>query len=668
MITIKKRTRDAWMATKKSALTGLTLTGFAIGGLSFSNNVEAGWELEWIDKFDGTGVNWNNWTAHIQANFNNEIQCYTDDDSSENRNYDVSDGTLKITARRQDVNCVGLNNQARSWTSGRLVSKDKREFLYGRLEARVRFDTLDGGTWPAFWALENRIAEDPIKGDNDIVHWPNPGAGEIDIWEWFSNQGDSYIINFFNANNCGAEYRHPYAGGAQDVLDFHTYAMEWSPQEIRFLMDNQVVKTFNVSACPQYKEPMYVLINLAIGGNLGGAVDPALQQATLEVDYIAHCTASDDSEFAMCNEQTPVATDSDNDGVSDNLDKCADTAEGTNVDIDGCEEVVSVQSPDELAPAPQHDAGNVISLFSDAYNNIATIDYAPNWGQSTQSSIITLEQEQVLRYQGLNYQGTSFEQNPQDLSEMEFLRFDYWSANTNSFEFYLISPGPVEDGYTVDVKKHQWQSLEVPLSAFPNVDLSDVFQLKVVGSGTLFLDNIYFHNERLIDTECCDDQNGDDQDNSEQPIAENVAPSVSLFVTQGGRVTQNISRDAGRVVITAQITDDNSSDQHSVAWQTNFDTMAEATTYTLEFDPEKLAGGNYSVIATVSDDGAPVMSGDASFDFDIGEAPSSSGSSFVSSHGAIVYLLLSGLLALRRCSAVLRRAKISCLESYKTDT
>ena len=164
---------------------------------------QAGWEVSWIERFDGEGVNWNNWTAQIQANYNNEIQCYTDDETSEQRNFEVSDGTLKITARRQNINCPGQNGVNRPWTSGRINSKDKAEFLYGRLEARLRFSDLRGGTWPAFWMLENRIAEDPFKGDNDNVNWPNPGAGEIDVWEWYANSRDSYITNFFNVGNVG---------------------------------------------------------------------------------------------------------------------------------------------------------------------------------------------------------------------------------------------------------------------------------------------------------------------------------------------------------------------------------------------------------------------------------------------------------------------------------
>ena len=269
--------------------------------------LNAGWETQWIDSFDGAGINLNNWTPQIQANYNNEVQCYTDDDSSVNRNYEVSDGTLKIIARRQSINCPGLGNAFRSWTSGRINSKDKQEFLYGRIESRIRFLNDEAGTWPAFWMLENRIAEDPKANDNDFVNWPNPGAGEIDVWEWFSNSPDTYITNFFNTSNCGHEFRYFYPGGGADVEQWHDYAIEWDKNVIKFYIDDIMVKSHNITSCAQYKEPMFVLLNVAIGGSLGGNIDPALNLATMEVDYIAHCTVSNSNSANRCNEATPSA-------------------------------------------------------------------------------------------------------------------------------------------------------------------------------------------------------------------------------------------------------------------------------------------------------------------------------------------------------------------------
>ena len=90
----------------------------------------AGWEVNYIDTFSGNGINWQNWTAQTDANFNNEVQCYTDDDSSVNKNFDVSNGTLKIIARKQQVSCTGLNNQTRSWTT--ILSVSVSPLIYAK--------------------------------------------------------------------------------------------------------------------------------------------------------------------------------------------------------------------------------------------------------------------------------------------------------------------------------------------------------------------------------------------------------------------------------------------------------------------------------------------------------------------------------------------------------
>jgi len=333
----------------------------------------AGWKTTWIDDFNGDAVNWQNWNAQTQANYNNEVQCYTDDDSSAQKNFDVSQGTLKIIARKEQLNCSTLNGQSKSWTSGRLNSKDKREFLYGRIESRIKFHNLEGGTWPAFWMLENRISEQPYKGDNDNAHWPNSGAGEIDVWEWFSNSPTTYITNFFNQGGsaCGAEHRVSYPNGPSDVLAWHDYAIEWTADNVKFYMDNNLVASQDISACAQYKEPMFVLLNLAMGGNLGGAIDPALNQATFEIDYIAHCNASDNNGLSSCNEQTAAQTmDDDNDGIFNNLDNCPQTPTGEAVDDTGCTPATVNHAP--TVTMSLHQESSTISTIDPA-NGIVTI-------------------------------------------------------------------------------------------------------------------------------------------------------------------------------------------------------------------------------------------------------------------------------------------------------
>jgi len=621
----------------------------------------AGWEVTWIDKFDGTGVNWDNWTAQIQANYNNEVQCYTDDETSAQRNYDTSDGTLKITARKQNINCPGLNGESKTWTSGRLNSKDKAEFLYGRIEARIRFSTLEGGTWPAFWMLENRISEDPFKGDNDNVNWPNPGAGEIDVWEWFSNDGDSYITNFFNTGSCGSEVRVTYPGGAPDVLSFHTYAIEWTADNIKFLFNDSVVAEQDVSNCAQYEEPMFILLNVAMGGNLGGTINSQLTNATMEVDYVAHCAQSTLNQLQQCNESTPLIADEDEDGVGDQLDQCPNTPAGTIVDQNGCE---LVTEPQNAAPQPQVAEDQAISLFSDSYINIENIDYNPDWAQATQTTQLDIAGNNTLKYAGLNYQGTDFGNNKQDVSAMDKVHIDYWTYDATELSFFLISPGPQETPFVIDVQQQSWQSLAIPLSTFSGVDLTDLFQLKITGNGTVYIDNIYFSSSTPTDTDGDGVPDASDQCPNTAPdvqvdsigcaIEINVAPTASLTASQGGVTVTSVSTAAGSVIVRATVMDDNQADTHTYSWTVSGVSSFVDNGESISFDPTGLSISQISIMLTVSDNAQVPLSDDSSMTLSVSvpsvEVVPDSGGSGGGSVNLFVLLSLLLVIATRRLS------------------
>ncbi|MBW8361594.1 MAG: Ig-like domain-containing protein [Kaistella sp.] len=156
-------------------------------------------------------------------------------------------------------------------------------------------------------------------------------------------------------------------------------------------------------------------------------------------------------------------------------------------------------TPTSAAPAPTHAAASVLSIFSDAYTNVAGTNLNPNWGQNTIVSQVPIAGNNTLKYAGLNYQGTEFA-GPLNVSSYGFLHIDYYSANSNNLKFFLISPGPVEKAYTLavpsglGVNTNGWKSISIPLSAFSPVNLSNVIQFKAEGNGDIFLDNIYFHN------------------------------------------------------------------------------------------------------------------------------------------------------------------------------
>jgi hypothetical protein len=148
--------------------------------------------------------------------------------------------------------------------------------------------------------------------------------------------------------------------------------------------------------------------------------------------------------------------------------------------------------PTTAAPVPTFNPTDVISVFSDSYTNVDGTDLNPSWGQSTVVSQVSVDGNNTLKYAGLNYQGIQLGSN-QNLTEMGYLHLDYWSASSTSLNVYLISPGPNETAYPLTVPTSGWTSVDIPLSSFSTVDLSDVFQFKFDGNGDIFIDNIFFH-------------------------------------------------------------------------------------------------------------------------------------------------------------------------------
>jgi len=152
---------------------------------------------------------------------------------------------------------------------------------------------------------------------------------------------------------------------------------------------------------------------------------------------------------------------------------------------------VTVVQPVVGAPAPPaRDAADVISIYSDAYSNLQGTDY-PNWGQATVVSDVSIAGNNTLKFAGLNYQGIQLAAS-QNVSGMEYLHLDFWTANSTNLNIYLISPGPVEKAFKLTVPTSGWTSLDIPLTSFAPVNLSDVIQLKFDGNGDIYLDNILF--------------------------------------------------------------------------------------------------------------------------------------------------------------------------------
>jgi beta-glucanase (GH16 family) len=229
----------------------------------------AAWQLVWSDQFDGPAdspPDASRWSFETGGDGwgNSEEQYYTDRPT--NAALDGA-GALVITARREAMG-------TRHFTSARLVTRGKFQARYGRFEARLKLPA-GRGRWPAFWLLGSDVNE---------VGWP--ACGEIDVVEGRGAQpwrvsGAAHGPGYSGGNALIAGFELPAGeGGAVRRLtdDFHLYAVEWEPDEIRFFVDQHLYHSVRASRLPPqgrwvYDHPFFLLLNLAVGGNFGGPPD-----------------------------------------------------------------------------------------------------------------------------------------------------------------------------------------------------------------------------------------------------------------------------------------------------------------------------------------------------------------------------------------------------------
>lgn len=194
---------------------------------------------------------------------NSESQYYTD----RPENIIVEDGLLKITARAESF-------EGSDYTSSRIQSYQKFEFQYGRVDVRAKLPT-GGGTWPAIWML---------GADFETNIWP--AAGEIDIMEHVGNQQNTIFGSTHDPNNFAGNARtgSTVVAGVSD--EFHVYSIEWTESEIRFFVDDVEYHSVSNSTDLPFNKDFFMILNVAMGGTFGGAIDPAFTTSTMEVDYI----------------------------------------------------------------------------------------------------------------------------------------------------------------------------------------------------------------------------------------------------------------------------------------------------------------------------------------------------------------------------------------------
>lgn len=257
--------------------------------LAAANMQARSWHLVWSDEFNGpahSAPDAMNWAFNTGAGGwgNAEIETYcaafsdTSPCSSRYPNtYLDGKGHLVIKA-------INING---NWSSGRMLTKGKHAFQYGRIEARMKLPVGDG-FWPAFWMLGSNI---------DSVHWPQ--SGEQDIMEWvqkYTPTTTSSTVHgpgYSGDHGIGSIFTFPNSGRVDK--GFHTYGVIWSENKLQFYRDTPEAPYFTVTpadlppgATWVYNQPFFILLNLAIGSrDFAGSTDATTPKAgSVLVDYV----------------------------------------------------------------------------------------------------------------------------------------------------------------------------------------------------------------------------------------------------------------------------------------------------------------------------------------------------------------------------------------------
>ena len=253
----------------------VTVTAISSGGQAIYKtidvNVDVALSLVWSDEFDLPGSpNPAKWGFDLGTGSggwgNNELDYYT----NRSINAVVSNGTLKIIA----LNESHFMGSQSGYTSARMLSNNLYSFQYGKIDVRAKLPASTG-TWPAIWMLGNNLS---------TVGWP--ACGEIDIME----QNGSQKSTIYGTLHYPTQV-HPYGDGATTTIDnastkFHNYTALWTPTTIKLYVDGLLYYTLSNQYSLPFNQPFFIILNLAMGGNFAGPVDPAFTRDSMEVDYV----------------------------------------------------------------------------------------------------------------------------------------------------------------------------------------------------------------------------------------------------------------------------------------------------------------------------------------------------------------------------------------------
>lgn len=249
-----------------------------------TNPTKPGWELVWSDEFDTNGLpNPSKWTYDTDRNragwYNNEKQYYA---SHRLENSRIENGRLILTARKERLTSAS-DFGGQNYTSARLVTRGLASWTYGFFEIRAKMP-CGRGTWPAIWTLG-------VGGPNGMK-WPDDG--EIDIMEHVGSKPSEVAATVHTAKynwNGGIPPTTRTAAVLDACTAFHNYQLTWTADKISIGIDDRIYfeylnpKNGDLRTWP-FDRPQYLLLNIAIGGDLGGPVDDSIFPVEMQIEHV----------------------------------------------------------------------------------------------------------------------------------------------------------------------------------------------------------------------------------------------------------------------------------------------------------------------------------------------------------------------------------------------
>ena len=288
-----------------------------------SNQGSNSWKLVWSDEFNQTVGQapdtsvWNYDIGHGSNGWgNNELQRYTD---STNNVY-IADLSSDSGSSDGRALAIKAQKEGSEYTSGRIQTQNKQYCKFGRIETKLRVENgSQSGVWPAFWMLGQNYNASGNNWNGAYGASPWPSCGEIDIME--HRNAETQVIGTLHWNPSTTNYEHVYAGsettnsfGAIDTIEnWHTYAIEWYEDCMKWYVDGICYQTMNISSeqMDEFQRDHFIILNLALGSNsspftLNQTVSANFTNATMYVDYV-RVFQGNDASFSIKNKKEGIA-------------------------------------------------------------------------------------------------------------------------------------------------------------------------------------------------------------------------------------------------------------------------------------------------------------------------------------------------------------------------